>query len=124
MFTAGLDEDDKKDGLFKRLKNISSSRLKNIIPTHGLNLDNFLLSKDRFQIQKLYNKYSSLQSIEDKFSFINKFYDKIKDFKNRDVLSDNIDKKNRILGVTIRVNILKTLKTMTKSSKKTMTTKI
>ena len=49
----------------------------------------------------MYKNYSLLSSIKDKFSFINKFYDKIKDFKNSGVLNDNIDKKNRVLNVTL-----------------------
>ena len=103
VFTAGLEKEDKKEGLLKRLKNIEnvgSNRLKSIRP-HDLNLDYYLLNKDRFQIQKLYNIYGSLSSIKDKFLFINNFYDKIKDFKNRDVLEDNTDKKNRILSAAL-----------------------
>ena len=96
VFTAGLDkEDDKKDGLFKRLKNfenVSSNKLKSIRP-HNLNLDYYLLNKDRFYIQKLYNEYNSLSSIKNKFLFINDFYDYIKKFKNEDKFKDNIGKK-------------------------------
>ena len=48
--------------------------------------------------------YSKLESIEDKFLMINKFYKKIEDAKNDDnILSDDINKKNRVLDNASKV---------------------
>ena len=55
-------------------------------------------------MHRLYNMYSKLESTEEKFLMINKFYKKVEDFKNDDnTLSGDINKKTHILNNALMV---------------------
>ena len=55
-------------------------------------------------MHRLYNMYSKLESTEEKFLMINKFYKKVEDFKKNDnILSGNINKKTHILNNALMV---------------------
>ena len=133
VFTAGLDASHKKDGLFKRLKNIENIGLRprNIC---GLDLDHdlYALNRDKYYMVKLYKEYEIMDNnIDDKFNYLNKIYESINEYKNSDKFK-NIDKKNQHLSAALKVyndlsnryKILKILKIMTWISKKSMIIKI
>ena len=55
-------------------------------------------------MRRFYEACNKLESVEEKFFMINEFYKKIENFKNDDnILSDNINKKTRILNNTSKV---------------------
>ena len=90
--TFGSTKEDKKEGLFKRLANINKA------------IHCYRLSKDKIDTRRFYEAYNKLESLEEKFFMINEFYKKIEIFKNDDnILSDNINKKTRILNNTSKV---------------------
>ena len=69
-----------------------------------LTFDYYRLNKDKIDTQRFYKAYNKLESLEEKFFMINKFYKKIENFKNDDiVLSDDINKKTRVLNNTSKV---------------------
>ena len=105
VFTAGLDKDDKKDGLFKRLRSIENIGLrpKNI---GGLNLDYdlYALNRDKYQMVKLYKNYELMDDFENKFRYLNKIYELINEYKNSDKFK-NIDQKSQRLIAALKVYI-------------------
>ena len=113
--TFGSTKEDKKEALLKRLANINKannlSNLRRINTNIYLrDIDYYHLNKDKIDTQSFYEAYNKLESFEEKFFMINEFYKKIKSFKNDDnILSNDINKKNRILYNASRVynNLLK-----------------
>ena len=117
--TFGSTKEDKKEVLLKRLANINKAS--NLPSLRGINtniyprdIDYYRLNKDKIDTQRFYGAYNKLESLEEKFFTINEFYKKIENFKNDDnILSDEINKKTRVLNNTSRVynnllmNILK-----------------
>ena len=82
---------------------------------------------------KLYRDYELMGDIDNKFNYLNKIHELINKYKNSDKFK-TIDKKNQRLSAALKVynnlsdrykiEYLKTLKIMTKSSKKSIITKI
>ena len=107
--TFGSTKKDKKEGLLKRLANINKANdLRNLgdINTniHPRDIDYYRLNKDKFDMRRFYKAYNKLESLEEKCFMINEFYKKIENFKNDDnILSDDINKKTRILNNTSKV---------------------
>ena len=107
--TSGSTKEDKKEGLLKRLGNINKAKdLHNLryINTNvrPIDIDYYLLNKDRFDTRRFSEAYNKLESLEEKFFMINEFYKNIENFKNDDnILSDDINKKTRILNNTSKV---------------------
>ena len=105
----GSTKEDKKEGLLKRLANINNANdLHNLryINTniHPGDIHCYRLNKDKFDMRRFYEAYNKLESLEEKFFMINEFYRKIENFKNDDkILSDDINKKTRILNNTSKV---------------------
>ena len=67
-------------------------------------MDYYRLNKDKFDMRRFYEAYKKLESLEEKFFMISEFYKKIEHFKNDDnILSDNINKKTRVLNNTSKV---------------------
>ena len=116
--TFGSTKEDKKEGLLKRLANINKAD--NLSNLSGINtniyprdIDYYCLNKDKIDTRRFYEAYNKLESLEENFFMINEFYKKIENFKNDDnILSDDINKKIRILNNTSRVykNLLKRYK--------------
>ena len=116
--TFGSTKEDKKEGLLKRLANINKAT--NLSNLRGINtniyprdIDYYRLNKDKIDTQRFYEACNKLESLEEKSFMINEFYKKIKNFKNDDnILSDDINKKTRVLNNTSRVynNLLKRYK--------------
>ena len=107
--TFGSTKEDKKEGLLKRLANINKANdlhnlrfiNNNIYPR---DIDYYRLNKDKIDTGKFYETYNRLESLEEIFFMINEFYKKIENFKNDDnILSDDINKKTRILNNTSKV---------------------
>ena len=114
--TFGSTKEDKKEGLLKRLANINKAN--NLSNLRGINaniyprdIDYYRLNKDKIDTRRFYEVYNKLESLEENFFMINEFYKKTKNFKN-DILSDDINKKTRVLNNTSRVynNLLKRYK--------------
>ena len=104
VFTAGFDKDDKKDGLFKRLRSIENIGLRprNIA---GLDLDHdlYALNRDKYHMVKLYRDYDLMgDNIEDKFEYLNKMYELINEYKNSDKCKTT-DQKNQHVSAALKV---------------------
>ena len=105
----GSTKEDKKEGLLKRLANIN--RAYNLHNLGDINtnirprdIDYCRLNKDKIDTRRFYEAYNKLESFEEKFFMINEFYKKIENFKCDDnILSDDINKKPRILNNTSKV---------------------
>ena len=83
--TFGSTKEDKKEGFLKRLANINKAN--NLSNLRGINtnmyprdIDYYHLNKDKIDTRRFYEAYNKLESLEEKFSMINKFYEKIKKF--------------------------------------------
>ena len=119
--TFGSTKEDKKEGLLKRLANINKANINkanNLSNLRGINtniyprdIDYYRLNKDKIDTRRFYEVCNKLESLEENFFMINEFYKKTKNFKN-DILSDDINKKTRVLNNTSRVynNLLKRYK--------------
>ena len=107
--TFGSTKEDKKEGLLKRLANINKANDLNNLRDINTNIyprdtGYYHLNKDKFDMRRFYEAYNKLESLEEKFFMINEFYKKIENFKNdNNILSDNINKKTRILNNTSKV---------------------
>ena len=107
--TFGSTKEDKKEGLLKRSANINEANdLHNLRYINAnirpRDIDYYLLNKDKFDMQRFYEAYNKLKSLEERFFMINEFYKKIENFKNDvDILSDNINKRTLILNNTSKV---------------------
>ena len=83
--TFGSTKEDKKEGLLKRRANINKAN--NLSNLRGINtniyprdIDYYHLNKDKIDTRRFYEAYNKLESLEEKFFMINKFYEKIKNF--------------------------------------------
>ena len=109
ILTLGSTKENKKEGLLKRLANINkANNLHNLrginINIYPIDIDYYRLNKDKIDTRRFYEAYNKLESLEEKFFMINEFYKKIENFKNDDnILSDDINKKTRILNNTSKV---------------------
>ena len=107
--TFGSTKEDKKEGLLKRSANINEANdLHNLRYINAnirpRDIDYYLLNEDKFDMQRFYEAYNKLKSLEERFFMINEFYKKIENFKNDDdILSDNINKRTLILNNTSKV---------------------
>ena len=107
--TFGSTKEDEKEGLLKRLANINKANdLHNLryINTniYPRDINYYRLNKDKIDTRRFYEAYNKLESLEEKFFMINEFYKKIENFKNDDdILSDDINKRARILNNTSKV---------------------
>ena len=91
-------KEDKKEGLLKRLANINKEN--NLSNLRGINtniyptdIDCYRLNKDKIDMQRFYEAYNKLESLEEKIFMINEFYKNIENFKNDDnILSEDTNK--------------------------------
>ena len=109
ILTFGWTKEDKKEGLLKRLANINKANDSHNLRYINANIrprdiDYYILNKDRFDMRRFYEAYNKLKSLEEKYFMINEFYKKTENFKNDDdILSDDINKRTRILNNTSKV---------------------
>ena len=107
--TFGSTKEDKKEGLLKRLANINKAHNLHNLGNINTNInprdiDYYRLNKDKIDTQRFYEAYNKLESLEENIFMTNEFYKKIENFKNDDnILSDDINKKTRILDNTSKV---------------------
>ena len=104
--------------MLKRLANIN--KVNNFSNLRGINtniyprdIDYYRLKKDKIDTQRFCEAYNKSESLKENFFMINEFYKKIENFKNdNNILSDDINKKTRVLNNTSRVynNLLKRYK--------------
>ena len=122
IFNKGLSEDDKKEGLFKRLKNIedkNEEQLKLLSNTNKIssytknesdhNCDN------NFAFYKFSRNFENFKdrSLKSKYNDIKKFYKTLKEFKNHKTNTDKTQKgKNKVINnaVTLYKNYFNSYK--------------
>ena len=111
IFNKGLSEDDKKEGLFKRLKNIedkneqqlkllnNTNKTSNYIKNNsGYNYDN------NFAFYRFYIDFQNFKdrSLESKYNNISKFYRALNEFKNHKTNTYETEKrKNKVINNTV-----------------------
>ena len=111
IFNKGLSEDDKKEGLFKRLKNIedkneqqlkllnNTNKTSNYIKNNsGYNYDN------NFAFYRFYIDFQNFKdrSLESKYNNISKFYRALNEFKNHKTNTHETEKrKNKVINNTV-----------------------
>ena len=109
IFNKGLDKDDKKEGLFKRLKNIedkNEEQLKlfskaNKTSKFAKNESDYNYDNNKFAFYKFYRDFQNFKnrSLESKYDDISKFHLALNEFKNHKGTTDEIEKrKNRVMN--------------------------
>ena len=97
IFNRGLNEDDKKEGLFKKLRNIedkSEEQLKLLRNTNKTNSyiknENDYNYDNNFAFYKFYRDFQNFKdrSLESKYNDISKFYRVLNEFKNHKTKTD------------------------------------
>ena len=123
IFYMGLDKDDQKEGLFKRLKNIedkNEEQLKlfsnaNKTSSHTKNESDYNYDNNKFAFYKFYRDFQNFKdrSLESKYNDISKFYRALNEFKNHKTNTDETQqRKNRVINnaVTLYDNYFDTYK--------------
>ena len=85
IFNKGLSEDDQKEGLFKRLKNIENKNEEQLKLLSNTNKNNSYIKNDNsFAFYKFYRDFPNFKdrSPESKFNDISNFYKNLNEFKN------------------------------------------
>ena len=122
IFNKGLDKDDQKEGLLKRLKNIEdkneeqSKLLSNANKTSSYIKNESDYNYDNnFAFYKFYRDFQNFKdrSLESKYNDISKFYRVLNEFKNHKTNTDETQqRKNRVINnaVTLYDNYFDTYK--------------
>ena len=109
IFYMGLDKDDQKEGLFKRLKNIedkNEEQLKlfssaNKTSSHMKNKSDYNYDNNKFAFYKFYRDFQNFKdrSLESKYNDISKFYRALNEFKNHKTNTDKKQlRKNKVIN--------------------------
>ena len=112
-FTEGMDKDDQKEGLFKRLKNIedkSKEQLKlfsnaNKTSSHTKNESDYNYDNNKIAFYKFYRDFQSFKdrSLESKYNDISKFYRALNQFTNHKTNTDKTQlRKNRAINNAVK----------------------
>ena len=111
IFNKGLSEDDKKEGLFKRLKNIEDKieeQLKLLSNVSNVNKTRSYIKNEsdynydnNFAFYKFYRDFQSFndRSLVSKYNDISKFYRALNEYKNDKTNNDETQQcKNRVIN--------------------------
>ena len=111
IFNKGLDKDDEKEGLLKRLKNIEDKNEEQLkLPSNTNKTSSYIKSErdynydNNFVFYKFYRDFQNIKdrSLKSKYNDTSKFYKTLNEFKN---LKTNIDKtqqrKNKVINSTV-----------------------
>ena len=112
-FTEGMDKDDQKEGLFKRLKNFEdkgNEQLKlfsnaNKTSSHTKNESDYNYDNNKFAFYKFYRDFQSFKdrSLESKYNDISKFYMALNQFGNHKTNTDKTQlRKNRVINNAVK----------------------
>ena len=107
VFIKGLSEDDKKEGLFKRLKNIEDANEEQLKLLSNTNKTSSLIKNEsdynydnNFGFYKFYKDFQNFKdmSLESKYNDISKFYTALNEFKNHKTNTDETQQhKNKVI---------------------------
>ena len=108
IFNKGLSEDDKKEGLFKRLKNNEDKNEEQLKLLSNTNRTSSYIknesdynSDNNFAFYKFYRDFQNFKdtSLESKYNDINKFYKTLNEFKNHKTNTDETQqRKNKVIN--------------------------
>ena len=108
IFNKGLSEDDKKEGLFKRLKNIEDKNEEQLKLLSNANKTSSYIKNEsdynydnNFAFYKFYRDFQNFKdrSLESKYNDISKFYRALNEFKNHKTNTDETQQhKNRVIN--------------------------
>ena len=122
IFNRGLNEDDKKEGLFKKLRNIEDKKEEQLKLLSNTNKTNSYIKNENdynydnnFAFYKFYRDFQNFKdrSLESKYNDISKFYRVLNEFKNHKTNTDETQqRKNRVINnaVTLYDNYFDTYK--------------
>ena len=116
IFNKGLSEDDKKEGLFKRLKNIedkNEEQLKLLSNVSNTNKTSSYIKNEsdynydnNFAFYKFYRDFQNLKdrSLESKYNAISKFFRALNEFKNHKKNTGKTQQcKNRVINNAVEL---------------------
>ena len=108
IFNKGLDKDDKKEGLFKRLKNIEDKNEKQSKLLNNANKTSSYIKNEsdynydnNFAFYKFYRDFQNFKdrSLESKYNDISNFYKTLNEFKNHKTNTDETQqRKNKVIN--------------------------
>ena len=108
IFDMGLDKDDQKEGLFKRLKNNEDKNKGQLKPLSNANKTSSYIENEsdynydnNFSFYKFYRDFQNFKdrSLEYKYNDISKFYSALNEFKNHKANTDKTQQhKNRVIN--------------------------
>ena len=103
----GLDKDDQKEELFKKLKNIEDKYEKQLKLLSNTNKTSSYIKNEsdyncdnNFALYKFYKDFQNFKdrSLESKYNDISKFYKTLNEFKNRETNTDETQQcKNKVI---------------------------
>ena len=124
IFNKGLDKDDQKEGLFKRLKNIEDKNEEQLKLLSNTNKTSSYIKNEsdynydnNFAFYKFYRDFQNFKdrSLESKYNDISNFYKTLNEFKNHKTNTDETQqRKNKVIN-----NVLKLYNNYFDSYKKT-----
>ena len=113
IFNKGLDKDDKKEGLFKRLKNIEDKNEEQLKLLSNTNKTSSYIKNEsdynydnNFAFYKFYRDFQNFKdrSLESKYNDISKFYRALNEFKNHKANTDETQQcKNRVINNAVEL---------------------
>ena len=108
IFNKGLDKDDQKEGLFKRLKNIEDKNEKQLKLLSNTNKTSSYIKNEsdynydnNFAFYKFYRDFQNFKdrSLESKYNDISNFYKTLNEFKNHKTNTDETQqRKNKVIN--------------------------
>ena len=124
VFNRGLSEEDKKEGLFQRLKNIEDKNEEQLKLLSNTNKNSSYIKNEsdynydnNFAFYKFYRDFQNFKdrSLESKYNDISNFYKTLNEFKNHKTNTDETQqRKNKVIN-----NVLKLYNNYFDSYKKT-----
>ena len=113
IFNKGLDKDDKKEGLFKRLKNIEDKNEEQLKLLSNTNKTSSYIKNEsdynydnNFAFYKFYRDFQNLKdrSLESKYNAISKFFRALNEFKNHKKNTGKTQQcKNRVINNAVEL---------------------
>ena len=114
IFNKGLDKDDQKEGLFKRLKNNEDKNEEQSKPLSNANrTSSYIINEsdynyeNNFAFYKFYRDFQKFKdrSLESKYNDISKFYIALNEFKNHKTNTDETQqRKNRVINNAVALS--------------------
>ena len=111
IFNKGMDKDDQKEGLFKRLKKIEDKNEKQLKLLSNANKTSSYIKNEsdynydnKFAFYKFYREFQNFKdrSLDSKYSDISKFYSALNKFKNhKSNTEETQQRKNRVLNNSV-----------------------